>query len=143
MKWIDDLLQVKEEVKGLVYEFIESVRPDPPIDNRMISSYAVVSCVGWGFSGVKGVSGSIGIQGVAWDRNFEDAVFRGSESIPKDLFDKRVEEFRKKYPEDFSSIEKMEKIVYGDSLLDKVELIKKEVKSDGGIFRMFKSKERT
>ena len=138
MKWIDDLLEIKVEAEGLIYELIESTRPDPPLDNRMTSTQVVMSSMGWGVSGVSGVSGTL----IPWGRNFEDAVFRGSESIPKDIFDKRVEEFRKKYPEDFSSIEKMEKIVYGDTLNDETELIKEEVKPDGGIFRMFKSREK-
>lgn len=112
MSWINNLLQTTEDLKGLYFEVVESFRPEPRIDSRMTSTMMMTSCMMTGFRGVPGINGEL----IPWDRNMEDAVFRGQESVPTDIFHKRVEEFRKKYPEDFSPIQKMSKLVYGKEI---------------------------
>ena len=98
-KFLEDSREVAEEVVGLIKEVIEPIHP--PFDpSRQFATCMMMTCSMVGFP--PSIRGEL-----------EDHVFRGQESVPQELFDKRVEEFRKKHPATFTPIEDMHEKVYG------------------------------
>jgi hypothetical protein len=53
---------------------------------------------------------------VAMPFAMHDFVFRGRESVPIGIAEKRIEKWRKKHPEDFACLEKMKEVVYPEGL---------------------------
>lgn len=140
VNWIDTALETAKDITGLVAEVRESMRPVPQ-----------------GLRGPAGVQGPTGVQGWFDPRTMMDStmmgssfsfpgslpgdmhdhVFRGAESVPTEIFHKRVEEFRKKHPDTMEPLEKMHKIVYGTTEWQEGKVkVKKTVKKteDGGMF---------
>lgn len=100
VKFLQDSRDVAADVVGLIKEVIEPIHP--PFDPRTQFATCMVMTSSVGFGWDPGIRADL-----------EDHVFRGQESVPQELFNKRVEEFRKKHPATFTPIEDMHEKVYG------------------------------
>ena len=98
-EFLEDSKEVAAEIVGLIKEVVEPIHP--PFDpSRQFATCMMVTCSMVPFP--PSIRGEL-----------EDHVFRGQESVPQELYNKRVEEFRKKHPDTFKPIEDMHEKVYG------------------------------
>lgn len=132
--FLSDARERAEEVVGLIQEIVEPVHPPFDPSRQMATCMMIGSSMsflsGWSSSQQRTVFGR-----PVTDADLELAIFRGQESIPTELFHKRVEEFRKKHPSTEEPLALMHEKVYGTRVWEENGEKVEETVDENGLFR--------